>query len=187
RGDVQPLVAFALELRALGHDVRMCVPPDFRAWIERLGVPVTPLGPELRWTGRTAVTGSLREMIEGTVATQFETIAAAARGCDAIVGASALQVAAPPVAESLRHPYVVVAYCPAVLPSLHHAPPVLPPAPPAAGADHRTQWEADAARWNAMWGAAIDARRRALGLAPVSDVRSYVLTPQPWLAADPAL
>src|SRR4029450_4555488 len=48
RGDVQPLVALALQLRTLGQEVRLCVPPDFRAWIDSLGLPVTPIGPELR-------------------------------------------------------------------------------------------------------------------------------------------
>jgi vancomycin aglycone glucosyltransferase len=47
RGDVQPLVALALELRVLGQEVRLCVPPDFREWIEGLGLSVTPIGPEL--------------------------------------------------------------------------------------------------------------------------------------------
>ena len=51
RGDVQPLVALAAELRALGQEVRLCVPPDFREWIEGLGMPVTRIGPELRSTG----------------------------------------------------------------------------------------------------------------------------------------
>ena len=44
RGDVQPLVALALQLRALGQEARFCVPPDFREWIEGLGIPVTPIG-----------------------------------------------------------------------------------------------------------------------------------------------
>src|SRR5438067_7966716 len=48
RGDVQPLVALALQLRALGQEVRVCVPPDFRDWIDSLAIPVTPIGPELR-------------------------------------------------------------------------------------------------------------------------------------------
>src|SRR5512144_555223 len=48
RGDVQPLVALALQLRALGQEVRLCVPPDFVGWIDSLGLPVTPIGPELR-------------------------------------------------------------------------------------------------------------------------------------------
>ncbi|HVG85383.1 MAG TPA: glycosyltransferase [Vicinamibacterales bacterium] len=48
RGDVQPLVALAAQLRALDQDVRLCVPPDFQEWIDSLGIPVTPIGPELR-------------------------------------------------------------------------------------------------------------------------------------------
>ncbi len=39
RGDVQPSVALASRLRALGQEIRMCVPPDFRDWIESLGIP----------------------------------------------------------------------------------------------------------------------------------------------------
>src|SRR5512132_1425814 len=107
RGDVQPLVALALELRALGNDVRLCVPPDFREWIETLGLPVTSIGPELRKLTSAAPPPTpapisperRRQMIEGTVSTQFETIAAAAEKCDIIVGATALQVAAGSVAE----------------------------------------------------------------------------------------
>ena len=48
RGDVQPLVALALELKSLGTEVRVCAPPDFGEWIARLGVPFVPIGPELR-------------------------------------------------------------------------------------------------------------------------------------------
>jgi len=192
RGDVQPLVALATELAVLGHEPVLCVPPDFCAWIASLGFRVSPIGPELRATGRTNPAASpptaeqVKQMIEGTVATQFETIANAARDCDVIVGATALQVAAPSVAESLGLRYVFAAYCPAVLPSAERPPPRIPHAPPARG-DHRAQWEADAARWNAMWGPAVNARRAALGLTPVADVRGYVLTADPWLAADPVL
>ena len=70
-----------------------------------------------------------RELAEASVATQFEIIAAAAHGCDLIVGATALQIAAPSVADKLGIPYVFAAYCPNVLPSPHHAPPPLPPIP----------------------------------------------------------
>jgi vancomycin aglycone glucosyltransferase len=196
RGDVQPLVALGLALRDLGQEVRLCVPPDFREWIEGLGMGVTPIGPELRGTGKANPSAALptpeqrRQMIEGTVATQFETIAAAARGCDVIVGATALQIAAPSVAEKLGIPYVFAAYCPAVLPSPRHAPPVLAmrgdaPAPPLA--DYGELWAADARRWNETWGALLNAHRSALGLSPASDARGHVLTRRPWLAADPTL
>jgi vancomycin aglycone glucosyltransferase len=196
RGDVQPLVALASQLRALGQEVRLCVPPDFRDWTESLGMPVVPIGPELRSTGRASPSAALptpeqrRRMVEGTVATQFETITAAARDCDVIVGATALQIAAPSVAERMGIPYVFAAYCPTVLPSPHHAPPVLSmlgDTPARATDDYAELWAQDARRWNDTWGALLNAQRAALGLAPVGDVRGHILTDRPWLAADPTL
>ncbi len=47
--------------------------------------------------------------MEGVVAAQFETITAAAQGCDLIVGATALQIATPSLAEKLGVPYVFAA------------------------------------------------------------------------------
>ena len=196
RGDVQPLVALAVMLKAMGQDVRLCVPPDFVEWIEGLGLPVVPIGPALRSTGKKNPLAApptpeqRREMVEGTVAAQFDTITAAAKGCDVIVGATALQIAAPSVAELMGIPYVFAAYCPVVLPSRHHAPPVLSmlgdkPAP--AMADYRPLWAQDAERWNGTWRAPLDKHRTALGLPPVDDVRRYVHTERPWLAADHTL
>lgn len=195
RGDVQPLVAIALALQALNQEVHLCVPPDFRDWIESLGMLVTPIGPELRSTGKANPTArptpeQRRQMMEGTVATQFATIAAAAQGCDVILGATALQIAAPSVAEQMGIPYVFVAYCPIVLPSPHHAPPVLGmlgnTSIPTKN-DYRNLWVQDAQRWNDTWGTLLNSHRASLGLTSVSDVRRYILTDQPWLAADPTL
>ena len=196
RGDVQPLVALALELRALGHDARLCVPPDFREWIESLGFAVVPIGPELRSTGRASPAAApptpeqRRRMVEASVATQFETIAAAARDRDVIVGATALQIAAPSVAERAGIPYVFAAYCPAVLPSPRHAPPVLAmrgDTPAGADADFAALWERDAARFAETFGDALNTHRASIGLPPVGDVRGYVMTSRPWLAADATL
>jgi vancomycin aglycone glucosyltransferase len=195
RGDVQPLVALALQLRALGQEVRLCVPPDFREWIESLGLPVTPIGPEVRKFAASSPSAPAaplslelrRQLVDGTVAAQFETITAAAQGCDIIVGATALQVAARSIAERMGIPYVFTAYCPIVLPSPHHAPPPLPlpgqmPAP--ATADKGELWARDAERINETFGAALNSHRAARGLAPVRDVRRHMFTNRPWLAAD---
>jgi vancomycin aglycone glucosyltransferase len=208
RGDVQPLVALAAQLTALGQNVHLCVPPDFREWIESLGMPVTPIGPEVRKAtvssppippapAPSAAAPSApspdrrRQLAEATVATQFETIARAAEDCDMIVAATALQIAARSVAENLGIPYVFAAYCPIVLPSPHHAPPPLPPipgqTPPPATADKRELWVRDTERFNDLFGAALNSHRASLGLAPVNDVRGHVFSDRPWLAADPTL
>jgi vancomycin aglycone glucosyltransferase len=198
RGDVQPLVALALHLKALSQEVRLCVPPDFREWIEGFGIPVTPIGHAVRnfaaakppATPAPPSPAQRRQMIAGTVATQFETIAAAAQGCDVIVGATALQIAAPSIAEMMGIPYVFAAYCPAVLPSPHHAPPVLAmlgDTPEPEMADYSELWAQDTQRWNDMWASPLNSHRASLGLAPVNDVRSHIFTGRPWLAADPVL
>ncbi len=198
RGDVQPLVALALQLKAHGHEVRLCVPPDFRDWIVRLGIPVTPIGPELRQataSGSPATPAAppperRRQLGEATVATQFETISAAAQGCDVIVAASALQIAARSVAEAGGIGYVFVAYCPVVLPSAHHAPPPLALAgqvPARPTAENRELWARNAERFNDTFLAALNSHRASLGLAPVGDVQSHIFSDRPWLAADPTL
>ena len=199
RGDVQPLVALAVELRALEQDVRLCVPPDFQDWIEALGFPVVPIGPELRKAMAAAPASGppappsperRRQLADATVAVQFVTLAAAAQGCDLIVAAAALQIAARSVAERLGIGYVFAAYCPAVLPSPYHPPPVLPGVPgqpdPAA-ADNGALWDRDAERFADAFGAALNSHRAAMGLAAVDDVRGHVFTNCPFLAADPVL
>jgi vancomycin aglycone glucosyltransferase len=200
RGDVQPLVALALELRRLDQDVRICAPPDFREWVEGFRIPFFPIGPEVRSTAKTPPTGptggppapptpeQIRRMMEGTVATQFETIPKAAEGCDAIVAANALQIAARSIAEKMRIRHVFVSWCPVTLPSPHHAPPaVMAWKPQDPAADPLALWAEDAERWNERWGPALNTHRAAHGLSPVTDVRGHVLTREPWLAADPTL
>jgi vancomycin aglycone glucosyltransferase len=197
RGDVQPLAALAVALRSFGQDVRLCAPPDFEELIQSLGVPFFPIGPNVRqaaaklpMTPGSLSPERLRRMAEESVTTQFETITEAARDCDAIVGATALQIAAPSIAERMGIPYVFAAYCPTVLPSPHHPPIVLrlidePPPPPTA--DNRELWAKDLRRFNERWSGVLNSHRAAIGLPPIDDVRRYVLTERPWLAADATL
>ena len=45
----------------------------------------------------------------------------------------------------------------------------------------------DAQSWNALFGPSINSHRASIGLPPVDDVREFMFTDQPWLAADPTL
>ncbi len=197
RGDVQPLVALASQLASLGQEVHLCAPPDFGNWIGSLGFSFTPLGQEVRKLTATRPIAPIsrspddvRRMMHATVATQFETLTAAAQGCAVIVAATAVQVAAASVAEMMGIRYVFVAYCPTVLPSPHHAPnplTMLGDTPGSVENDNRELWARDAKRFNDTFGAALNSYRASLGLDAVSDVRRYMFTDRPWLAADSTL
>ena len=47
RGDVQPMLALSLALKAVGHDVLLAGPPEKEAWAEELGCPYQPMGSNL--------------------------------------------------------------------------------------------------------------------------------------------
>ncbi len=198
RGDVQPIVALGVELRALGHEARLCAAPNFGEWIESYGLGFVPIGPDLRkMTGGSGPVGVMQQftkeqwqkLAEDSVRDQFRVLNEAARGCDVVVAAGALQIALRSVAEAQNVPYVFAAYCPAVLPSAKLPPPktgghypfTLPEA------ENLQLWKQSAEEFNARFGAVLDDERSKLGLAPVASVQPHIFTDDPWLAADPIL
>jgi hypothetical protein len=85
-GTFEPVVALAVQLRALGAEVRVCAPPDaeFTELLAGVGVPLVPFGQPWRsWVRPTAPEERTRRVAEFIVA-QYETVAAAAEECDAL-------------------------------------------------------------------------------------------------------
>ncbi|RSM47398.1 glycosyltransferase [Amycolatopsis balhimycina DSM 5908] len=192
RGDVEPLVALAVQLRALGAEVRMCTPPDeeFTERLACLGIGSVPVGPPVRTLMRATAPPTAAELTRyrtELLETQFDVFPSAADGCDVLVAAGLAQVAARSVAEAAGIPYVYVTYAAVNLPSPHHAPPPRPGWPEPEGAANPTRWELDADRVNAQFREPLNGHRAALGLPPVGNVRDHVHSERPWLAADPVL
>ena len=197
RGDVQPIVALALELQALGQGARLCVAPNFKAWIESYGLECVPIGPDLKKltggtvTGRPVLPSSeqLQQMADQMVHGQFQVIAEAARGCDLVVAAGALQIATRSIAEQQKIPYVFAAYCPAVLPSSHYPPPKMGGhySFSLAETENEQLWTKDEEDFNRRFGAALNEERAKTGLGPVTSVQPHMFTDRPWLAADAAI
>jgi vancomycin aglycone glucosyltransferase len=203
RGDVQPILALALELRRLGHQGVLLVAPNFKGWVESFGVECIATGPDVRKaSSRMAQSGrsgsgipkptreQMRQLASHSVREQFQASMEAARGCDLIVAAAALQTAARSVAEALEIPHVYAAYCPAALPSSDHPPPkmrsrIRSQSLPALA--NRLLWKLDERSWDAFFLETLNEQRKALGLAPVRHVPGHVSTDRPWLAADPTL
>ncbi|MFJ2028015.1 glycosyltransferase [Streptosporangium sp. NPDC087985] len=191
RGDVEPLVGLAVRLRELGAEVRVCAPPDFAELLAGVGVPLVPFGPSVR----TLVTGvtppsaaDAFRLAAELVAARFDTLAAAAEGCDALVATGLMPAGARSVAEKRGIRYVYACFHPFELPSPHYSPPRRPGRPfPQEVTDNRVLWELDAQSVNALYGEAHNSHRASIGLPPVDNVRDHVFTDQPWLAADPTL
>ncbi|BBY36185.1 glycosyl transferase [Mycobacterium mantenii] len=194
RGGVEPLAALAVQLRTLGIDARVSAPPDaeFVELLAGVGVQMLPFGDSLRAmkTGATPSEEVLRRHLDGLIAAQFDTVAAAAQGCDALVvaGFPPAAAAARSASESLGIPYVYASYQPTILPSPHHPPPAYANGPFALGTvDNRVLWQLDGRHMQELFGETLNGHRASLGLPPLDNLRDYALTDCPWLATDPIL
>ncbi|WP_327674593.1 glycosyltransferase [Kitasatospora sp. NBC_00458] len=195
RGSVEPMAGLAVRLRELGAQVRVCAPPDeeFAQRLAGVGVEAVPVGDPVRPLVTTVTPGSaagLAKRVADLMAAQFDTLAAAAEGCDALVATGPLPAvaAARSVAERLGARYVHASHQPVSLPSPHQAPPARRGRPlPAEESDNRALWDLDARIADEMFGEELDSRRAAAGLPPVTGVRDYAFTGSPWMAADPFL
>jgi vancomycin aglycone glucosyltransferase len=196
RGDVQPLLALVVALRARDVDARVCAPSDeeFVKLFAAADVPMLPAFTSVRgWLAeimpRRAMI-SLPELAAQVMAAQYESITTAAQGCDVMIatGLFSSMAAARSVAEQQGMRYVFAGYCPMFLPSKNQRPLEYPnhPHPPGV-TDNVVLWERDVQVMNAVFGGSLNALRLSRGLSSVDNVRDYVYTDRPWLAADPVL
>ena len=193
RGDVEPLVGLAVALRALGAEVRVCAPPDCAERLAEVDVPLVPVGQSVRQMLHGPAPASAPDvprLAAALIAAQFDTLAAAAEDCDALVATGLVPAAAGArsVAEKLGIYSVYAHYCPIYLPSLHRPPQPLPGRPfPAGVTDNRVLNDLAAESYNALFGTALNTHRASIGLPAVDNVRTYIFGDHPWLAADPTL
>ena len=194
RGDVEPIAALAVALRCLGAEAVVSAPadPEFLRLLDRAGVPLAPafmpvrafidLARRSQWK----LPQTAAEVMRG----QYEAIAAAAEGCDAVVatGLFPSTAAAQAVAETRDVPFHLASYCPVVLPSPHHPPMPYPghPNPPGV-TDNVALWAHNDTAMEALFGEAVNGHRAILGLPVLDHVRDHVFTRRPLLAADPVL
>lgn len=194
RGDVQPMLALALELQRAGHDPVICTGPNFREWVEQHGVEFAVCGNDLREllrdragdiTGPLRSLDVLRHMFHSELELQLEVLTKVGADADLIVGAGA-QLAGATASEYCKIPYRYVAYTPQAVPGSDYASPLV-----------RPQWLPRRVRRLSHRGAALafrvglgpavnDARRR-LGLPSQRDINLTFRSPMMIVASDEAL
>jgi vancomycin aglycone glucosyltransferase len=196
RGDVQPLVALAVQLRALGAEAVVSAPPDeeFVTLLADHGIALAPaFAPVRTWIAERMAEArrDLPTVAAEMVSLQHAAIEAAAHeGCDAIVatGLTPSVGAANIVAETLGVPYFHVSFCPLFLPSPHFPPYEYPGHPnPPGETDNRALWDLNIQTLDTLFAGGINACRRSVGLPEVSNIRDHLYTDRPLLAADPIL
>ena len=170
------MLALGDRLRARGHEIVVCAPPDFAADAQAHGFPFHAVGRAARETlgeqAEAVVKGGLRMLraangyIEGALRAQFEVLPDATSGAQRIIGAG-VQLAGASVAERHGVAYRYVAYVPTLLPSSEHAPFLLPlPKLPRWG--NRLAWWLLMHGYDAMLRGMFARERAALGLRAVA-------------------
>lgn len=132
RGDVQPMLALAMEFRARGHEVSFVTPANSVAWVTSFGFACYSDGVDVEQmiqstgTRLQSVRWQVKYVTDVLIPRLFDSVAAAAESAkpDLIVG-SGVQMAATSVAEARRVPSASVMFAPCAVPSGDSPPPVL--------------------------------------------------------------
>ncbi|KEQ03225.1 glycosyltransferase [Pseudorhizobium pelagicum] len=168
RGDVEPFVALALELKKLGADVTLCIPPDeeFVGLADRFEI-ATRTFPRAwhSWAEEQTTTAeehvvSVDDYVRKYIDATFEPLRRAVDGADILIASGMLHFVSGSVAELTGVPYHFVIFAPNLLGSQ---------------------------AWQGAARAPLDAHRAANGLRLVGDVRRFLFSERPWLAADRVL
>lgn len=194
RGDVEPLVGLAIQLKALGAEAVVSAPPEpeFEELLARAGVESAPAFMSVRqWIDEARRDPKpIPALAARMVPAQYDSLYAASEGCDAIVatGLFPSAAAARNVADKRGLRYEQAVFCPISLPSHRHKPFPRPgrPLPPGVE-DTRVLWDLNLEVMNDLFGEATNAARAAVGLPVLDNVRDHVFTDRPLLAVDPVL
>ena len=188
RGDVQPVLALAIALRARGHDLRVLAPSNFADWVRRHGftcesdgvdVEEVLRGPDVNMHSFRSQMRYLRTLVPQL----FRAVSDASAGTDLIVGAG-LQLAAGSVADMRGVPYVNVVFCPCGLPS-SVAPPI--PVQTLPAWMNRLCWRLGVPITDVLLRGPVNAGRAELGLAPIARPMTMLLHRPTIVAADSEL
>jgi vancomycin aglycone glucosyltransferase len=187
RGDVQPIVALGLALKARGHIIQLIAPANFLTWTRGFGLDAHSDGIDVEallkssGTGLQSLNWQLRYLMNNTPLF-FEPVARASEGCELIIGAG-LQFAAATVAELREVPYAHVVFCPCAMPNSATPPPnvrtqTLP------RWINRLLWRAGGPLADFALRGPINRGRATLGLKALDNPLSQILQGRIILAAD---
>lgn len=195
RGDVHPMLSLGNAFQQDGHEVVLCGPANFREDADGCGIEFREIGSDTRaFLDRVAASITSRgfasnlaqlEYFAESIETQFARLPEATADADLILAAG-VQLAASSVAELHGIPYRYIVYCPALLPSVDHAPPFVPSQAFPRWAN-RLGWWLTLGPIDALLRLSLNRRRKKLGLSNVKSAYHNVLSEHPILATEQEL
>ncbi len=194
RGEVQPMLALALALRARGHQVTFVATPDFASWAQSLGLPFVPAGESMEAVlARTEKDPrQMPRAVADSLRAHFRAMEPVAADHD-VIAASTVTVAGASLAEKLGKRYHAVWFTPLAIPSAHHQPMHWTPderfhSPALPRWLNRLSWWLWQAVWNAfILGRVVREERARLALPPVGHAYRHMVLQRTLLACDPLL
>ena len=191
RGDVQPLLALAVALRAHGHAASFLAPDDAVEWIRGYGFPCLANGIDVKKTflsqagGAASVRWQFRHFRDVLIPALFDSFTRADPDVDAIIGAG-VQMAGASAAERWGVAYANAVFCPCAVPNDAAPPPVVK----SQGLPrfvNRFLWNWGVPLAGMTMRGILNRGRSKLGLRPLFNPFSHLLAQPAILAADPDL
>ncbi len=126
RGDVQPMIATSLALKAAGHDVLLIGPPEKAMWARQLGCTYMEFGQDVTaFLNKVENSNSLRSQLDFNsfvkreIDAQFKILPKVIKNADLVIGAS-LMGGLPSIAEAMKIKYQYIIFTPLMFPSSFH-------------------------------------------------------------------
>ena len=189
-GDVQPLLAIALDLITAGHYVVLAAPPENEAFVQSYGCNFAPLGSNLReliQKQEQTFTNSMTfvRFLQKEIEEQFTQLQSIFKGADFVFGSAFLH-AGRSVAELMGIPYRYITFCPGNLPSSYH-PSINSPNREMKPVFNKFSWWVQQGSENFSYRKTLNKKRLEHGMKPVSNIFSYFFGEEVIVASDPVL
>ncbi len=181
RGDVQPMLALAIELMERGHEVLFCTSPDNEEFIKQYNCSFVPIGKDLKELFKHAnikggISGQLSPK-EGKriIKEQIDILPEKVKGYDLILAAGII-LGVPTVADYLKIPYRFIAFYPMILGTSKDDP-----------FFNRMMFHFGKSVINLFLRGFINKQRTSIGVQPLGDVWQYWLGKHAIIACDKQL
>ncbi len=126
RGDVQPMIATSLALKAAGHDVLLIGPPEKAMWARQLRCPYMEFGQDVTaFLNQVENSNSLRSNLEFNsfvrreIDVQFKVLPRIIKNADLAIGSS-LMGGLSSISEAMKIKYQYIVFTPQLIPSNFH-------------------------------------------------------------------